>query len=179
VAVGSGEVLQVRGCWCAVVQAKVAEVCVSGSICGGDCGNGAGAMVRSVNGEDGCCGGRHGCARGRRTRWWLARLQVQWRREDGGAAEKAPLVRGGGAELRNLLQWCGVPPRGGRKRGEDGDALVARALQRCSGDGTATMRMRCGSSVVERGGRKKTNSRFDGGRWWRNSGGTAAAAWWC
>jgi len=29
-------------------------------------------------GEDGCCGGRHGCARGRRTRWWLARLQVQW-----------------------------------------------------------------------------------------------------
>jgi len=50
--------------------------------------NGAGAMVRSVNREDGCCGGRHGCARGRRTRWWLARLQVQWRRDDGGAAVK-------------------------------------------------------------------------------------------
>ncbi|XP_027941100.1 uncharacterized protein LOC114194891 [Vigna unguiculata] len=30
---------------------------VAASICGGDCGNGAGAMVRSVNGEHGCCGG--------------------------------------------------------------------------------------------------------------------------
>jgi len=74
-------------------------------------------------------------------------------------------------------------------------AVCSRWLQVCSGDGTATMRMRCreddcewhrwmvrrgcGSAVVERGGQKKMNSRFDGGRWWRNSGGTAAAAWWC
>ena len=106
-------------------------------------------------------------------------------------------TRGGGScALRRFARRSG--DGGGWMR--DGTAQVALAvcsrwLQVCSGDGIATMRMRCreddcewhrwmvrrgcGSAVVERGGRKKTNSRFDGGRRWRNSGGTAAAAWWC
>ena len=88
----SGKVLHVRGCWCAVAQAKVAEVCVSGSICGGDCGNGAGAMVRCLRWrsarEDGgvlrvgcCCGAekvRCGVAAvSGEFQWWPAR---RWRR---------------------------------------------------------------------------------------------------
>ncbi|QCD96502.1 hypothetical protein DEO72_LG6g1206 [Vigna unguiculata] len=79
-----------------------------------------------------------------------------------GRKEEDISVRGGCAELRDLLQWCGVPPRGGRKRGEDGDALVARALQRfvvvvraascCAVDGGGTRALVAGEVSCGRDG---------------------------
>jgi len=56
--VAAAKIAVVAGAWL-LVPAKCCRF-VAASICGGDCGNGAGAMVRSVNGEDGCCGGCHG-----------------------------------------------------------------------------------------------------------------------
>ncbi|QCE10567.1 hypothetical protein DEO72_LG10g1797 [Vigna unguiculata] len=137
-------------------------------------------MVRSVNGEDGCCGGRHGCARGRITRWWLARLQVQWRRDDGGAVEKAPLVRGGGARSCN----------GGRKRRREWKKMVVFGLV------AAVVRRRC-DAVAGRGAtRGRWNAAMADALWrrWRRQmqfrGGGArsssclggreyGARWWC